>query len=141
MRTRRQPRRRQGFLMLEVVLALGIFGMAATAFAVALARTSDAAQLAQRRLQVNRILDSALTATLSLPNMEEGIQTVVLEEEVGGEQVSIDTNIEPIEDLENEDGELLQQMFRITVSAHWLENGEMQEEIAETWRYGRMYQP
>lgn len=127
--------------MLEVVLALGIFGMAATAFAVALARTSDAAQLAQRRLQVNRILDSALTATLSLPNMEEGIQTVVLEEEVGGEQVSIDTNIEPIEDLENEDGELLQQMFRITVSAHWLENGEMQEEIAETWRYGRMYQP
>lgn len=141
MKSSRRQRDRRGFLMMEVVLALGVFGMAATAFAVALARTSDAAQLAQRRLQVNRILDSALTEAMSLPVMEEGTSSVTLEEEIAGETVDIDTLIEPIEDLENQDGQLLQQMYRILVTAHWFENGVPTEESAETWRYGRMYQP
>ncbi len=141
MRSVRQPNRRRGFLMLEVVLALGVFAMAATAFAVALARTSDAAQLAQRRMQINRILDSSLTAALSLPVLEEGSSTVVLDEEIGGAEVEVDTKIEPLEELQNQDGEYLQQMFRIQVIAHWFENGEWQEEAAETWRYARMYQP
>lgn len=127
--------------MLEVVLALGIFGMVATAFAVALARTSDAAQLSQRRMQINRILDSALTATLSLPTLEEGTETAVLDEEIGGAQVEVDTVVIPLEDLVNQDGQSLQEMYRIVVTAHWFENGEWQEESADTWRYSRMYQP
>jgi hypothetical protein len=32
-------------------------------------------------------------------------------------------------------------MFRIRITAKWVENGRTQERSAETWRYGMMYQP
>lgn len=141
MNCRRPSRHRRGFLMFEVVLALGIFGIAATAFAVALAQTADAAAFAQRRMQIGRILESSLTEAMSLPTLEEGSTSVTLLEEIGGETVEIDTLIEPLLEMENQEGETLQQMFRIEISAHWYENGEWMEETAETWRYGRLYMP
>lgn len=136
-----RPRRPQGFLLLEVILAIGIFGMAAVGFAVAINRTADAASMAQRRMMITRILDSALTEALSLPVLEEGVTTVTLDETLGGTAIEVDTLIEPLEEMMNQDGEILQQMYRIEVSAHWYEAGEWMEESAETWRYGRMYQP
>jgi hypothetical protein len=134
-------RRVRGFLMMEVVLALGIFAIAATSLAVALARTSDAAQMAQRRIQINRILESALNEAISLPVLEVGSETISLKEEIGGAPVEIDTTVELIEDMENLDGQLLQEMYRVKVTANWYENGEWMEETAESWRYGRFYQP
>lgn len=141
MRAKRQSRIRRGFLMMEVVLAIGVFAIAATGFAVALARTSDAAALAQRRMKITRILDSALREAVSLPVLEEGVATVVLDEELGGASVEVDTTVEILDTLENQDGVLLQQMFRIEVAANWYENGVWNKEVAETWRYGRLYQP
>lgn len=138
---RRRLNRRPGFLMMEVVLALGIFAIAATAFTVALGRTSDAAAMAQRRMQIGRILESSLTEAMSLPTLEEGTTSVTLDEEIGGALVEVDVLVEPLLEMENQDGELLQQMFRIEVSAHWYENGEWMVETAETWRYARLYQP
>ena len=141
MRGRIHAARPRGFLMMEVVLALGIFVIGATGFAIALAKTSDAAQLSQRRMQINRILESALDEAMSLPVLEEGVETVSLKEEVAGSAVEIDTKIELLDELENMDGQLLQQMYRVEVTAHWYADGEWREEMAETWRYGRMYQP
>jgi type II secretory pathway pseudopilin PulG len=128
---------RGGFLLLEMVLALTVFGMAATGFVVALHRMSATASLAQSELRITRILDSALDETLSLPVLEEG-QT---NSEAGETGIELDTTIEPIEDLENEDGQLLQEMYRIKIRAKWFENSQWQERTVETWRYGRMYQP
>lgn len=136
-----QRRGKRGFLMMEVVLAIGIFSIAATGFAIALARTADAAALAQRRMKITRILDSALREAVSLPELEEGTTTIALREEIGGAAVELDTNIEILDELENQDGQLLQQMFRIEVAANWYENGEWKNETAETWRYARLYQP
>lgn len=141
MRRNARSRRARGFLMMEVVLALGIFAIAATGFAVAIAKTSDAAQMSQRRMQISRILESSLDEALSLPVLEEGAETVSLKEQIAGEAVEIDTKVELLDEMENMDGQLLQQMYRIEVTAHWYENGEWQEEMAETWRYGRLYQP
>jgi len=132
----RMPSRR-GFLLLEMVLALGIFGIAATGFAVALHRMGQAAQLAQSELRITRILDSALDETLSLPVMEEG-QT---NSTVGETGIELDTVISLIEDLETEEGQLLAEMYRIEINAKWFENGEWHERGVDTWRYGRMYQP
>lgn len=129
--------RSRGFLLLEVVLALAVFGIAATGFAVALHRMGDAAELAQREIRITRILDSALDETLSLPTMEEGVTNTVVEET----GVELDTTIELLEEMENQDGQLLQEMYRIEVKAVWFENGSWQERAVETWRYGRMYQP
>lgn len=131
------PIRKPGFLLLEMVLALAVFGMAATGFTVALNRMAATASLAQSELRITRILDSALEETISLPTIEEGSDTI----EIGETGVEIETNIERIEDLLNEEGQQLQDMFRIRITAKWVENGRSQERSAETWRYGMMYQP
>lgn len=127
---------RRGFVLLEVVLAIGVFAIAATGFVVALHKTDELAAMAQRELRIMRVLDSALKEAVSLPVLEEGRTTVELEET----GMEIETLIEPME-MENQDGQLLQEMFRIKVTAFWRENGEWQERDAETWRYARLYQP
>lgn len=128
---------RRGFLLLEMVLALAVFGIAATGFAVALRRMSDAASLAQSELRITRILDSALDETLSLPTLEEGVTPST----VGDTGIELDTTIELMKEMENEEGQLLQEMYHIRIDARWYDNGEWQERYVETWRYGRMYQP
>ena len=131
------PIRKSGFLLLEMILALAVFGMAATGFTVALNRMAATASLAQSELRITRILDSALEETLSQPTIEEGSDTI----EIGETGVELETNIERIEDLLNEEGQQLQDMFLIRIKAKWVENGRSQERSAETWRYGMMYQP
>ena len=130
-----QPARR-GFLLLEMILALAVFGTAATGFAVALHKMGQAAALAQSELRITRILDSALDETLSLPVLEEGDPTETM---VG--DIKMTTTIELLDEMQNEDGQPLQEMFHITVDARWFDNGAWQERSVDTWRYGRMYQP
>ncbi len=128
---------RRGFLLLEVILALGVFGIAATGFAVALHRMAAAAQMAQNELRITRILDSALDETLSLPVLEEGEVT----SSVGETGIELKTSVTPLDKLENDEGQLLQEMFAIKVEARWRADGQLQQRDVETWRYGRMYQP
>lgn len=129
--------RPRGFLLLEMVLAISIFAMAATGFVMALQGMSKTAAHAQRELKVTRILESALNETLSLPVLQEGELT-----DIAGEgSFDILIRIEPLEDLENEEGETLNEMFRIGIRARWYEEGEWQERAIETWRYSRLYQP
>jgi Tfp pilus assembly protein PilV len=137
---RHSHHRRRGFLMMEVVLALGIFGIAVTGFTIAIARTAEVAAMAQRQSQINRLLESSLSEALATPNLEVGRTTVVVEETIAGASVEIDTLVEELTELEAENGQLLDAMYRIEVSAHWFADGEWREEMAETWRYGRLYQ-
>lgn len=130
-------RNNRGYLLLEVVLAIAVFAIACTGLTVAFHRMAAAASLAQSELRITRILDSVLTEQLSLPMLEEGVTQVPIE----GSDIELDVVIEPIEDMENQDGELLQQMFHIRIIANWYENGAWQERSAETWRYNPMYQP
>jgi prepilin-type N-terminal cleavage/methylation domain-containing protein len=131
-----QPTKR-GFLLLEVVLALAVFGIAATGFAVALNRMAQAASLAQSELRITRVLESALDEALSIPVLEEGVTNST----VGDTGIELDTTIELLKELENEEGQSLQEMYLIKVEARWFENGQWQERAVDTWRYGRMYQP
>lgn len=124
-------------MLLEVLLALGVFSAAAVGFAVALHRMAATAEMAQREMRITRILDSALQEAVSLPTMEEGGTTVTVAEN----GMEIDTRIEILEGLENQDGALLQDMYRIEITANWFENSEWQNRSVETLRYGRMYQP
>lgn len=96
-----------------------------------------AARLAQSELRITRILDSALTEQASFPTVEEGQTQIPVE----GTDIELDVVIAPIKDLKNMKGELLQQMFDITVTAKWFENDAWQSRSVETWRYNLMYQP
>ena len=120
-----------------MVLALAVFSIAVTALVVALNRTASVAHNSQSELKITRMLDSALAETLSIPTLEESESSYT----VPGSNIELTTTIKLIEDLENEDGQVLQEMFRIEILARWFGNGEWQERAVETWRYGRMYQP
>ena len=131
---------RKGFLLMEVLLAFLVFGIAATGFAVALDRTADLAATAQRKLKMTRLLESALAEAMSYPVLEEGTTSVAVDE-MSDQGLEIETTIELLEEMENEDGQLLQEMYRIEVVARWFDSGEAREQMAETWRYSRLYQP
>ena len=128
---------KRGFLLFEMILALAVFSIAATGFAVALNRMAKVAALAQSELRITRILDSALDETLSLPALEEGVTN----SSVGDTGIELDTTIKLLDKLENEDGQPLQEMYSIKVTAKWFETGAWNDRTVETWRYGRMYQP
>jgi len=136
------PTQRQGFILLEVIFALAVFGIAATGFAVALHKMADVASLAQSELRITRILQSSLDEAVSTPTMEEGKNTGSLAERISDSPVEITTEIKLMQDgLQNQDGTQLQNMYDIIVTARWFANGQSQERSAETWRYGNMYQP
>jgi hypothetical protein len=140
-RRRRSDRRNApGFLLLEALLAIGVFAIAVTGFTMALSRTADLADQAQRELAVTRLLQSALAEAMSYPVLEEGTTSVAVEERAA-QGMEIETTVELLPEMQNEDGQLLQEMYRIEVAARWVENGVPQEQLAETWRYSRLYQP
>ena len=135
---------RAGYVLLEIIIALGLFSTVAVSLVKALQMTSRTASLIQDELRIDRILRSAMIDALSTPNLEEGSETVDLTD-ITGDEVSfftgqIETIIEPME-LENEDGQLLQNMFRIEVIFHWETQDGWQKQSAETWRYANLYKP
>ncbi len=127
----------KGYLLLEMVLALGIFALVTTGFVVALQRMASASTQARDELKITRILETALNETLSLPVLEEGEMTDV----AGDGKYDILAVIAPIEDLQNEEGLDLNDLFSIRITARWYENGDLHEREVETWRYARLYQP
>ena len=129
--------RRRGFLLLEIILAMLVFGIAATGFAVAINETAKAAETARQGLRITRVLESALDEALSMPTLEEGVTST----RVPGTDIEIDTTIELLKEIENQDGQFLQEMYRVNVTAHWFADNAWRQRSAETWRYGRMYQP
>lgn len=135
-------RLRAGYVMMEILIALGLFSSVAVSLVTALNMTSRTAVLIQEELEVTRILQSAMTDAISNPDLEEGSVSVDLTEITGDESSfqrgQIETIVEPIE-LENEDGQLLQNMFRIEVIYHWETDEGWQKISAETWRYANLY--
>jgi type II secretory pathway pseudopilin PulG len=134
----RKIRRKKGYLLMEVVIALGIFAFVAVGFTVALNRAADASDLASKNVQITRILHSAMDEALALPILQEDEFSVELEER----EMTVTTIYQPMqEELENKDGQFLQDMWRITVIGTYVENGTKMERTMVTWRYGKLYQP
>ena len=66
---------------------------------------------------------------MSQPVLEEGSDSVAVEE-MENEGMKMETTIELMPEIENEDGQLLQEMYRIQVVARWFESGVAQEQMA-----------
>ncbi len=136
----RPYRSRRGFILLEVVLSMTFFGIAAVGFMVALKKVGDLAELATERTTITRIIDSALVDALSRPQLEVGEDVIELQEFGPEARLQVKTIISELE-LENKDEAILQEMFRIQIELEWYDGSEWQERTGETWRFGRMYQP
>ena len=135
----------RGFVLLEIIIALGLFAAVAVSLVKALHMTSQTAVMIQDGMRVDRVLRSAMTEALSNPYLKEGTQKVDISELTGDDTSffsgELETIVEALE-LENEDGQLLQNMYRIEVIFYWRgSDGEWQEQGVETWRYGNLYRP
>jgi hypothetical protein len=113
-----------------------IFAVMSVGFTRALSAMRKNSRLVSEQMQIAQVVDSALTEALTLSSLEEG-ETLSM---VGENNMEVLTVVEPLE-LENEEGRVLQQMFRITVIASWYKNGQQREVIAEGWRNLRLYKP
>lgn len=136
---------RRGYVLLEIIIAIGLFATVAVSLVKALHMTSQTASAIQDGMLIDRVLRSAMTEALSNPYLEEGTQKVKITDITGDDESflsgEVETTIEPIE-LENEDGQVLQNMYRIEVVFYWRgSDGEWNEQGAETWRYGSLYRP
>ena len=136
---------RTGYVLMECIIAFGLFAAVAVSLVEALHMTSQAAVTIRDEMRIEQILRSAMTDALSQLTLREGSETIDLTELTGDEKSEfpgqIETIIEPLE-LENEDGQLLQSMFRIEVIFYWRGvSGEWQQQSAETWRYANLYRP
>jgi hypothetical protein len=141
----RYPRKRAAaFLMMEVVFALAIFGIAVVGLLKALMAISESANISNRDMKMVGLLQSQLTFHSRKPNIREmkpsdesattnpvdGIWSETTITEIKGGK--------PIE-LKNEDGQELQQMFLISVVAHSEVEGKEADMTAETIRYAPLY--
>lgn len=137
-------KRRRGFVLMEVVLALTLFGMVGVAYLVALQDVAELLREIRREAKITRVLDSELRKWMSLPQIEESEPDPSLLEE--RDQLEVKVVIRRLEDVveearfTTEEGRVLQQMFHIQATATWYEDREWHERTAETWRYARLYQ-
>lgn len=125
-----------GWLLMEVVIALGIFSTAVVAFIVSLNKTAELSLLARQESMVSRLVEGAVTEALTVPEMREQDYEYQLEEM----NMKIKVETQPI-DLFTKDNNQLEDMWLVRVTATWYQDGEEQKDMVETWRYGKLYQP
>ena len=138
-----QPRLRSasqsGFTILEVLLALAIF----VSMAVGVTRALDMIVVSSVRsgeeVRMIRNLETLLTEASKAAQFEEGTLYLGAENQGTVDEVNYERIIEELE-MENMDGQQLQQMWRIAIVASYQRNGELIERVAETFRYEPLYQ-
>jgi prepilin-type N-terminal cleavage/methylation domain-containing protein len=129
--------RRQGMTLLEVVLALAVFSIAALALVGTLNQIAEAASESQILLEVEQNLESLIDEYGKMPQMRE------LEDEIkpGSDGVAYRVKVETVKDLRNKDGRFLQDMFKITAIARWNDGGVVMELQADSMRYAGAFLP
>jgi len=115
---------------MEVMVALLLFAIMAVGFTTSLRLIRENSIAIEEEMKITQILDSALRETLTQPLVEEGTTDKVISE-LGME---LTTLIEPME-LENEEGAILPQMYRVAISGRWVQDGQERLETVEGWRY------
>lgn len=115
--SQQRERRSQGFLLLEVVLALALFSTIAVAMTAALNQMAVASRSSRAEGRVLRALESVLAEVAHQPEMKPGTRSFP----INAEGVAAEATVEKAE-LETRDKALLDHMFRITVDA-WLDDG------------------
>ncbi len=127
----------RGMTLLEVVIALAVFSIAALALVGTINKIADTSTESQKILEVEQGLESLIDEYGKMPQMRD------LEEEIkpGPDGVAYRVVIEQVKDLKNQEGRFLQDTFHIRAFARWNDGGGPTELSAETLRYAGAYLP
>ncbi len=128
---------RRGMTLLEVVLALAVFSIAAMALIGTLNKIAEAGLDSQKLLEVEQTLESLIDEYGKAPQVRD------LEEDIkpGADGVAYRVVIEQVKDMKNQEGRFLQDMFRVQDIARWNDGGGPTEITAETLRYAGAFLP
>jgi len=129
--------RPRGMTLLEVVLALAVFSIAALALVGTINQIATAGIESQKLLEIEQGLESLLDEYGKMPQIRELNQQI----QPGQDGVAYHVLIELVRDLRNQDGRFLQNTYRILVTARWDEGGAPLEVSAETLRYAGTFLP
>lgn len=163
MKLRFKSRRlRGGFILLEVLLALAIFGLVSVGITRALQQIGEVAIRSGEELRIQRKLESWLTRyskadfrdqdfRSALPIEGEIVGQVFDEVSAYADEMGVDyyAYVEPLEEMytlvvREPDGDEqespLQNMYRIKIEAIWGDSDQERIRVAETIRYESLYQ-
>lgn len=143
MKTHRFPlrSRRHGFSLMEVLLAVMIFGMAVVGLVEAVNNTGRTALVGRRERQVQARLDLFLLQATRDPEFATKVgQGSFQEEKVSEGDTTFITRIKRLE-LSNQDEQPVPDIFEVTVIARWKEGRDEQEREATTWMYPPLFAP
>lgn len=138
-----------GVALIEVLLAVSLFGMAALGLLRALTSLTLVANEALMEQRMTAVLQSTLTQYHRQPKIEETDRPIITEpDEMGIWTETIITEMNEANGLlletdESERGtrQPLRQMFCITVIARWQIGEHGGEAVAETYRYAPLFTP
>jgi type II secretory pathway pseudopilin PulG len=130
-RTRAIQRGRAGFVLLEIVMALGLFSMVAVSLTLALDQIAKTSKLARDESRVMRVLESVLAEVVHAPELKEITRTF----ESSADGVEATAEVRKIRLFTKNKAEL-DKMFAIRVTA-WISDGRdrILERSMETYVY------
>ena len=126
-----------GMTLFEVLLALAIFAIAAVALVTAINQIGHAVLEARTYRNVEQGIESVIDEYSKAPVLDE----VEKQLKPGKDGVTYTVKITNARDIKNQEGRVLQGLFRIHVTAKWMENREPMELSAETMRFVGLFQP
>ena len=106
-----------GFILLEVILAIGLFAVVATAMVAALDRLSVATVSAKKEAACLRKLESVITEIQHSQSFRPGQFTFPAD----GTGVLIEAEVVPAQ-ITNQDGQTLPGLFRVMATARFAED-------------------
>lgn len=123
--------------IMEVLLALAVFSIAAMALVGTLNQIAMVSNDSERLLEIEQSLESLIDEYGKMPQIRE------LDEQIkpGADGVAFRVLIQQVKDLQNQEGRFLQNTFRIQATARWDEGTGPIEIQAETYRYAGAFLP
>jgi hypothetical protein len=123
--------RQGGFVLLEIVMALGLFALVAVGMTQALDQIAQTSTLARQEAQLLRALDSALAEVVHQPELVKSRYDFPR----SGDGIDVAAVVEKVE-LRTREKAILDHMYRIQVDA-WLKDGaqEVLRRSIETYVY------
>jgi type II secretory pathway pseudopilin PulG len=132
--------RRRGMVMMEMIVAIGLFGVMVTVLLQGLTQIAQSAALSRTELRMLLRLQSELNKYSKWPRIQEFENQTI---ETNPDEIGVwtKTQIIKMEDIQNMEQQPLQDMYEIVVTAYsdTLGNGEIHEQSASTLRYARLY--
>ena len=123
-----------GVVLFEVMIALGLFGLVAVGLVQALQATAEASRASRVEMHVVRNLQSLMTELSKMDSYDE-VPEPTQPDAMG---VVYSFEVEEME-IETEEGEVLNDMYRLRVVADWERHGEKDQMASETWRFLPLY--